>query len=426
MRLQLNVIHISNIHFGDKTVLSGGTLLINRSELANILMKDPRLSRVEIELAHPGEECRILQVSDVIEPRAKVEGGENFPGVLGRGTAGEGITCVLRGTAIVMSDYTEGTDLSQDPNGNIVNMSGPAAELSAYGKTHNLVIRPYPAKGIKSDSYRVALKLAEIKAAAYLAEVGKNTPPDEIEIYDHPALPMVVESFKALPRVAYIFQIFSAQFRPIPEEPIFYGGSVEHFVPTIVHPNEVFDGAIINPYRGMGIETYHIQNHPIIQELYRRHGRELCFVGVIVTIAHNNELENQRAANIVANLAKWVLGADGAILTKCGGGAAEASLSQTATRCEEIGVKTVLTVHEMAADSNPESCTLFNPERIDALISMGSAMDTISLPAMKRIIGSPVDLPDGKSIADENERMLRWIRGAWSQVGNSMLIAVRT
>jgi glycine reductase len=176
----------------------------------------------------------------------------------------------------------------------------------------------------------------------------------------------------------------------------------------------------------MGIETYHIQNHPIIQELYRRHGRELCFVGVIVTIGHDNELENQRAANIVANLAKWVLGADGAILTKSGGGAAEASLSQTATRCEEIGVKTVLTVYEMAADNNPESCTLFNPERIDALISMGTAMDTISLPAMKRIIGSPVDLPDGMSIAGENERMLRWIRGAWSQVGNSMLIAVRT
>jgi glycine reductase len=193
-----------------------------------------------------------------------------------------------------------------------------------------------------------------------------------------------------------------------------------------VHPNEVLDGAIINPYRGMGIETYHIQNHPIIRELYRGHGRELCFAGVVITIGHNNELENQRAANIVANLAKWVLGADGAILTKSGGGAAEASLSQTATRCEEIGVKTVLTVHEMAADSNPESCTLFNPERIDAVISMGSAMDMISLPAMKRIIGNPVDLPDGKSIAGENERMLRWIRGGWSQLGNSRLMAVRS
>ena len=52
------------------------------------------MSTVDVELAHPGESCRILQVSDVVEPRAKTNGsGEDFPGVLGKqGTVGEGST----------------------------------------------------------------------------------------------------------------------------------------------------------------------------------------------------------------------------------------------------------------------------------------------------------------------------------------------
>jgi len=175
----------------------------------------------------------------------------------------------------------------------------------------------------------------------------------------------------------------------------------------------------------MGIETYQIQNHPIIKELYRRHGKDLCFLGVILTVAHNNEIESERSANIAANLAKWVLGADGVVLTKSGGGAPEINMAQTAIRCEEIGVKTALAIWELAADSSPESCTLFNLPKIDAVVSMGTPMVTISLPSMERVIGKPVVLPDGLPISSVNERMLRWIRGCVGQLGNSKLITAR-
>ena len=425
MRLELNILNLGDVRFGEKTTISDKVLCINRSELEQLLQQDKRFRKVEIELAHPGEKCRILQVCDVIEPRAKIKGGEDFPGIVGRGTAGEGSTCVLRGVAVAMSDYSEGRDLSRDPNGEIIDMSGPAAELSPYGKTHNVIVLPYPADGTTLNDYRIALKLAEVKTAVYLANVGKNLKTDEVEVYDTPPPTKIPKALEALPKVAYIFQIFPGQFLPLDGEPILYGASIEGFVPTILHPNEVFDGAVVNPYRGMGIETYQIQNHPIIKELYRRHGKDLCFLGVILTVAHNNEIESERSANIAANLAKWVLGADGVVLTKSGGGAPEINMAQTAIRCEEIGVKTALAIWELAADSSPESCTLFNLPKIDAVVSMGTPMVTISLPSMERVIGKPVVLPDGLPISSVNERMLRWIRGCVGQLGNSKLITAR-
>ena len=84
MRLELNMIDIKDVRFSDKTEINQGILNINQTEIQEFLVQDPRLSLVEIALAHPGEKCRILQACDVVEPRAKTKGsGEDFPGILG-------------------------------------------------------------------------------------------------------------------------------------------------------------------------------------------------------------------------------------------------------------------------------------------------------------------------------------------------------
>jgi glycine reductase len=92
MKLELNVININDVQFGELTEIKESVLHINRDELRDLLLEDDRLGEVEIEIAHPGESCRILQVSDVVEPRAKIEGpSEDFPGAVGKiGRAGEG------------------------------------------------------------------------------------------------------------------------------------------------------------------------------------------------------------------------------------------------------------------------------------------------------------------------------------------------
>ena len=89
MRLQLNIVDIEETQFSEKTMISNGKLLINRSELQTFLQEDKRLKRVDLESAQPGEKCQIVHVCnhvcDVVEPRGKIDGtGVDFPGALGK------------------------------------------------------------------------------------------------------------------------------------------------------------------------------------------------------------------------------------------------------------------------------------------------------------------------------------------------------
>ena len=427
MRLGLDILNIRDVRFARKTSLAGGVLSIDRGELQARLQEDRRLSRVEIELARPGEKCRILQVADVIEPRAKTKGsGDDFAGTLGgQGNLGEGSTCVLRGAAVVMSG---GGAFLKDPIGGLIDMSGPAAELGIYGKTHNIVVLPHPAAGTTLPEYAKALKVAGLRTAVYLAKTGEALRPDETEIYDLPPLTEVARGSEDLPKVAYIFAVLSTKHEPIPGEPVLYGGNIDRTLPTAIHPNEILDGAIISPYRAAGIETYVIQNHPVITELYRRHGRDLCFTGVIITTAPDSEYEYERAAVVVANMAKRIFGADGVVLNKTGMGAEEIVPARTAERCEELGIKTAYAMFLHGADQSDASLgadTLFNMRGVDAIVNMGTTYMKHKLPAVERVIGDPLPLPGGIPVNGSIEVKVADIKGALSQLGYSRITAVR-
>ncbi len=316
---------------------------------------------------------------------------------------------------------------SAQQHGGLIDMSGPGAELGIYGKTHNIVLVPLPANGVSLHDYRIALKIAGLKAAVYLAQAGKNLQPDEIEVYDLPPLFKMTKELEALPKVAYIFQFISGQFESIPGYPILYGSGAERIAPTILHPNEILDGAIVTPYRSMGMDVFSLQNHSIIKELYRRHGKDLCFMGIVITVAHDKEEENERAATMAAHLVKWILGADGVILTKSGGGIPEVAMALTAQRCEELGVSTSLTlVHYPTVVSGGDSTTLFNVPEVDAIVSLGTPHALITLPSVEKVIGKPMDQVEGPLAGGEKKATLQTVRGIISQIGNSGLIAVQS
>lgn len=431
MKLDLNIVHVKDIRFADETAINNGVLSLNPRELRELLEQDKRFSSVDVQLARPGEACRILRVHDVIEPRAKAKGsvGEDFPGVLGRQlTAGRGTTWVLHGAAVVTSDCGRILQPGYDPNGEIIDMCGPAADMGIYGKTVNIVLLPSPADGVTASDYKTALKIAGAKSAVYLAGKAEGSAPDEVRTY---ALPLPASGVDAtgMPRIVYIFQIFSMQYESAGREPVLYGGGVEGLVPTILHPNEVLDGAVLNPNRSPLLETYVIQNHPIIEGLYKRHGKELIFVGVIITTGHNNPAEYERTANFTAKLAKWVLGADGAVITKAGGGAPEVAMSQMALHCERLEVKTTIAMMHMTSDARDaasDSNVMFNARELNAIVSMGDIWKTpLDLPPMGKILGTP-DHADGFPPVDgRHMRTLRWIKGVLSPMGISKMTAAR-
>lgn len=428
MRLELNIINISDVRFADKTAVTSGTLYINRAELQELLKEDKRLAEVEIELAHPGEKCRILQVLDVIEPRAKISIGKHTPGMVRKRSAlGQGKTAVLAGNAVVISDYRVNIDLttSRDPNGEIIDMSGPGAELGLYGKTHNVILLATPRNGSSHDYY-AALKIAAVKTAQYLAEAGEGVAPDTKEIYELPSLTDIARGMDNLPKVVYIFQILTLQFEPILGEPVLYGKNVGDIVPTILHPNEILDGALTSPLPALNVQTYQIQNHAIIKELYKRHEKELCFVGVIVTTAPDNIADIERVSMMAANLAKHVIGADGVVLTKTGGGAPELTLATAAQYCEQMGIRTAIAMLHMGADISDArfgGATIFSMPEVDAIVSMGSPYMELTLPAVVRIIGRAG--PSSQGPHGEIRKAIRWIKGSQCQLGGSKLMAVR-
>src|SRR5919199_1229947 len=130
---------VRSVTFGSDTGFSDGVLTVSREEAAGLLA-NPALRSTRLSWASPGESIRIVKVLDSVEPRTKGAGGGGiFPGFVGRARPqGRGETHRLRGAAVVAAGY-----LPRAQEG-IVDMSGPAAELSPLGATHNLVVEFEP------------------------------------------------------------------------------------------------------------------------------------------------------------------------------------------------------------------------------------------------------------------------------------------
>jgi glycine reductase len=294
MRLELGLIHINDVLFAAKTVIQDGILSINRAELAALLEQEPLFDRVEIDIARPGESCRILRVLDVLEPRYRLN-GLNFPGALdGTGLVGDGVTRALRNVAVVETDQLAPRSRS------LIDMSGPAAEYSPIANTHNVVLLPIRKRTSDKDEYRLAVKKAGLKTSVYLAQAAKNLAPDETQVFELPPVALN-QGPKNLPRVAYIFPMHSHQHPTQQSETVFYGSNIQGFMPTIVHPNEILDGALMFSYSAF---TWFAQNHPVILELYRRHGKDLWFAGVVLTVAPAVVAEKERNAFLNAGWPK--------------------------------------------------------------------------------------------------------------------------
>lgn len=390
MQLTLANHSIADIQFGAQLALDGSKLTVNREELSNLVLEDPAIESVTFDIARPGESCRAGPVFDVVEPRAKADGGSDFPGILGAPTtAGLGITHVLAGTAVsILAEMSP--DPSRSATGRVLEMSGAAAEGSAYAKLCHLIIIPRTKAGLPRSVVLKAYRVASIKVAVHLAKAALNLPAAAAETF-----PAIGAADQDLPRVIYIGQIFSRQRKPAVDEPILYGTNTDGMLPVIMHPDEWLDGALVpslNSWFG-GTETFFYQNHPVVLDLYRRHqAREINFVGTIATVAGNDNVDRVRQCHAAANLAKWNLRADGAVMTKYGGGLPHADLSETARLLEQMGIKTAVMVSDVSRDRRVESALLFNVPEVDAIVYNGGNGTEYKIAKADRVIAATAEL----------------------------------
>lgn len=388
MALTLAIHSVSTVRFGDKTCLEETTLVANPDELRQLVLEDPAIESVDFEIVRPGESCRAGPIFDIVEPRAKEPGASpDWPGILGTPqTAGFGTTHVLKGTAITALREQAPGD-SRGATGYVLEMNGDAADESHYASLIHIIVICHTRLGLAESVQQKAYRLAQLKVAVRLAQAGFGIVPDETRIFDN----TLTEARAGLLRIAYVGQIFSRQRKPEPDERILYGADTDGMLPTLLHPNEWLDGALVPSYHASlgGAETFYYQNHPVITELYRRHDAgDINFAGTVATIASADNFDRERNTRFTANLVEWALKADAAVLTKFGGGVPHTDLSETARLLERVGIKTAVQVTDLARDHRVESALLFNFPEVNAIVCVGGNSTQWRVPPVQRVIAA--------------------------------------
>lgn len=424
MQLKLAIHRITTIHFGSKTSLDESTLVVDAEELRRVLLEDPSLAGAAFEIVQPGESCRAAPVFDIVEPRAKgPDSSPDFPGILGPPqTAGMGTTHVLAGMAVTVLRETGAGD-SRGAPGYVLEMSGGPASGSKYASLHHVIVIPRTKPGLPGHAQQKAYRLAGLKTAVYLAQAALEKPP--VLRHSFESVDPGAGNREGLSRVAYIGQIFSRQRRPELGEQILYGADTAGMLPVVLHPDEWLDGAVVPSYHNSlgGAETYFYQNHPVISELYRRHHeRALNFVGTVATIAAADNFDRDRNCRFAANLARWSLKADAAVLTKFGGGVPHADLAETARLLEGMGIKTVVQVTDLARDRRVESALLFNFPEVNAIVCIGGNSTKWDAARPDRVIAANPEMAELLGGALELEAMS--VIGVSNQQGISRLRAM--
>jgi glycine reductase complex component B subunit alpha and beta len=389
MRLQVGTFPVHDVVFAETTRWRDGVLEIDADALIAEVRRDPRIIDAELHLLRPGERVRLTNVRDVIEPRVKVEGtGVCYPGICGRPnpTVGEGRTHRLAGLAVAESADTvlyEGNDGWLD---RWLDMYGPVAEAAPTGNLLNLAlvlkIEPHIAPQERSDAaHRAALDLCDRLART---TVGVAAPEERTYELTPPAT--------SLPKVVYIVCLRSPQHYSGSLSASWVGiyGMTRLTPPWLLHPNELLDGAIGGPASSHSATTSWVMtNNPIVDDLYRGHGVEHDFAGVIaIRTRWTAQEEKDLTAYQAAKLAR-LLGSTGAIVSYDAGGNDFMEVMQTVQACERLGIKTVLLTGESPPESEGLPLLMSLPEA-DAIVSTGCgrpSAESLEIAAPERVLG---------------------------------------
>jgi glycine reductase len=369
---------VREVGFGERTCFDQGVLTVSVDEARGVLADDA-LASVELSWASPGQSVRIVKVLDAVEPRTKGPGGGGiFPGFVGPARPqGRGETHVLRGAAVVTAGFLPRAQEA------LVDLCGPAAALTPLGATHNLVVEFTPAPGATWEQVDTALRRGALRLATALAEAALDAAPDDVEEL---ASPSPGARGGDVPRIGVVTNLQTqGSFKDV----FVYGRSFGAALPTLLDPGELDDGAVVSGQFGhpaLKNPTFMHQNHPVVAELRRRHGRDLEFAGVVIC----PEPVEQGAKEMISLFAAKVCAAagfDAAILTKEGGGNADADVALKMDALFDLGIQPVGLYGEMAGTDGTGPSVVVAPERATAMVSTGNYDHRLQLPEMDKAYG---------------------------------------
>lgn len=387
MKLELGFIEIKDIQFSKESKLENGILFVNADEAKNFVFEDDDVKAcvkdAHFDIAKPGESVRITPVKDVIEPRVKVEGpGGEFPGVIAKvDTVGSGKTHVLRGMAVVTAGKIVGFQEG------VIDMSGPGADYTAFSKLLNLVLVCEPVEGVHQHEYEHAVRIAGLRAATYIGELGRNVTPDSTKEFETLGIKESIQKWPDLPRVAYVHML---QSQGLLHDTYVYGVDAKKSLTTSINPTETMDGAIISGNCVSACDkntTYHHQNNPVVADLFEQHGKTINYVCNIITNENVYLADKMRSSDWTAKLCR-LLDLDGVIVSQEGFGNPDTDLIMNTKKIELQGVKTTIITDEYAGQDGKSQSLADADPLADAVVTGGNANQVIILPKMDKVIGT--------------------------------------
>ncbi|MBI4320643.1 MAG: hypothetical protein HY675_19300 [Chloroflexi bacterium] len=388
MKLELASFPVRDVRFGDRTGYDGGVLGISKDELIGLVSQDKRIAWAGVAVAFPGEQTRIVNVRDAVEPRAKISGpGCVFPGILGPiETVGEGRTHTLPGVAVIHSAEYEPSVITGTgaPTTSILDMWGPGAALTPLGSTINVVLTTRLVDGVTELDAHNAIQLAECRLAQRLAETTKDLDPEQVEVFE------LFDVDPSLPRVIYIVTC-NTEVALAHSGVAYYGFHIRESLPTYVHPNEFIDGALTSDARkghSSWPRTWSWMNQPVVLALMREHGKRLSFLGVIFQRTRfESEFGKQITAACTSQMARSMK-ANNAIITRISpSGNNLMDVMLTLQACEKKGIKTVFASPEAGESDGTGPALHFYVPEATAMVNTGNLNVEPRLPAPTRIIG---------------------------------------
>lgn len=417
-RLELQTHLVDDVRLGEETRLDGRALWVDEDAVRALILQDPRIAAVGLDVARPGESVRIVHCLDVVEPRRKLDGpGVVFPGFLGGPeTVGQGVTARLSGVGVMTtSRFPQPFSGLLAAREAVVDMSGSTAAYSPFSQITNLVLSLVPQPELDNADYDDAIRRAALRVADHLAGAAVGHQPNAVDVYDFS------EVDPDLPKVAYFYQ---AQGQGSMADTYLYGRTIENLVPTLIHPAEIMDGALVSGvyvYACFKNPTWMHQNNPVIQALRERHGKEINFAGVILNRGHNyTQMEKERSSYWAAKLAKF-LGVDGVVLSAEGGGNSAIDMMLACQYMEQAGIKTTVLSYESPGEDGRDFPLFFSVPEADSIVSVGSDEEQISFPAVERVIGDELLLDDETPSAGPFNVRMYYLFSALSQVGGNQL-----
>lgn len=366
--------HVRSVQWSDHTDSADGDVRLARDELAE-LVRAPCLERVRLSLVAPGDATRVLHVVDVVEPRARRDEGV-FPGILSPARPpGDTDVHVARGLMVVTAcELTRTQEAVLD--------FGEAARYTPFGGCHALVCEFAPAPGADPEDVAVAVR----RGALQLAQRIGRTVAEQLDGQSE-AIPAVTPpSANGRTRVGVITNI---QTQGAFKDTYVYGRSGADLLPTLLDPVELDVGAVVSGqygHPGLRNPTYIYQNHPVLAALAGHVPGDVELGAVIVAPEPDEWDAKQMISDAVVRLAR-ACGLDTVLITKEGGGNADADLVLKADRLAAAGLHVVGVAPESAGRDGTDPPLVTTPQTARHFVSAGNYDETVRLPAAEHLLG---------------------------------------